>query len=59
MISPESLKGKVKNISKSKRLSSQEVLQMFFFLKDNSYIKELDFFDTVEVVNIIAEKIEI
>ena len=31
MISPESLKGKVKNISKSKRLSSQEVLQMFFF----------------------------
>lgn len=59
MISPESLKGKVKNISKSKRLSSQEVLQMFFFLKDNPYIKELDFFDTVEVVNIIAEKIEI
>ena len=59
MISPESLKGKVKNISKSKRLSSQEVLQMFFFLKDNLYIKELDFFDTVEVVNIIAEKIEI
>ena len=31
MISPESLKGKVKNIAKSKRLSSQEVLQMFFF----------------------------
>ena len=59
MISPESLKGKVKNIAKSKRLSSQEVLQMFFFLKDNPYIKELDFFDTVEVVNIIAEKIEI
>lgn len=59
MISPESLKGKVKNISKSKRLSSQEVLQMFFYLKDNPYIKELDFFDTVEVVNIIAEKIEI
>ena len=59
MISPESLKGKVKNISKSKRLSSQEVLQIFFYLKDNSYIKELDFFDTVEVVNIIAEKIEI
>lgn len=59
MISPESLKGKVKNISKSKRLSSQEVLQMFFFLKDNPYIKELDFFDTVKVVNIIAEKIEI
>ena len=27
-------------------------------MKDNSYIKELDFFDTVEVVNIIAEKIE-
>ena len=59
MISPESLKDKVKNIAKSKRLSSQEVLQMFFFLKDNPYIKELDFFDTVEVVNIIAEKIEI
>ena len=59
MISPESLKGKVKNISKSKRLSSQEVLQIFFYLKDNSYIKELDFFDTVEVVNIIAEKIDI
>ena len=33
MISPEGLKGKVKNISKSKRLSSQEVLQMFS-LKD-------------------------
>ncbi|EHO83339.1 hypothetical protein HMPREF0380_01428 [Eubacterium infirmum F0142] len=31
MISPESLKDKVKNIAKSKRLSSQEVLQMFFF----------------------------
>ena len=31
MISSESLKGKVKNIAKSKRLSSQEVLQMFFF----------------------------
>ena len=29
------------------------------YLKDNPYIKELDFFDTVEVVNIIAEKIEI
>lgn len=31
MISAESLKGKVKNIAKTKRLSSQEVLQMFFF----------------------------
>ena len=31
MISSESLKGKVKNIAKSKSLSSQEVLQMFFF----------------------------
>lgn len=31
MISSESLKGKVKHIAKSKRLSSQEVLQMFFF----------------------------
>jgi len=31
MISPESLKDKVKNIAKSKRLSSQEVMQMFFF----------------------------
>ena len=31
MISSESLKGKVKNITKSKSLSSQEVLQMFFF----------------------------
>ena len=31
MISSESLKGKVKYIAKSKRLSSQEVLQMFFF----------------------------
>lgn len=29
------------------------------YLKDNPYIKELDFFDTVEVVKIIAEKIEI
>ncbi|MDO5063150.1 MAG: nucleotidyl transferase AbiEii/AbiGii toxin family protein [Peptostreptococcaceae bacterium] len=31
MISPESLKGKIKNIAKNKNLSSQEVLQMFFF----------------------------
>lgn len=31
MITSESLKGKVKNIAKSKKLSSQEVLQMFFF----------------------------
>ncbi len=31
MISSESLKGKVKYIAKSKQLSSQEVLQMFFF----------------------------
>lgn len=31
MISSESLKGKIKNIAKSKGLSSQEVLQMFFF----------------------------
>ena len=30
MITSESLKGKVKNIAKSKKLSSQEVLQMFF-----------------------------
>lgn len=29
------------------------------YLKDNPYIKELNFFDTVEVVNIIAEKVEI
>ena len=33
MITSESLKGKVKNIAKSKKLSSQEVLQMFFFEK--------------------------
>ena len=31
MIRSESLKGKIKNIAKSKKLSSQEVLQMFFF----------------------------
>lgn len=31
MMNSESLKGKVKNIAKSKNLSSQEVLQMFFF----------------------------
>lgn len=31
MISSESLKGKVRNIAKEKNLSSQEVLQMFFF----------------------------
>ena len=31
MISSESLKGKVKQVAKSKNLSSQEVLQMFFF----------------------------
>ena len=29
------------------------------YLKDNPYIKELNFFDTVEVVKIIAEKVEI
>lgn len=29
------------------------------YLKDNPYIKELDFFDTVEVVKIIAEKVKI
>lgn len=28
---PESLKGKIKNLSETKNLSSQEVLQMFFF----------------------------
>lgn len=31
MISSESLKGKVRNIAKEKNLSSQEILQMFFF----------------------------
>ncbi len=31
MIGPESLKGKIRNISKNNNLSSQEVLQMFFF----------------------------
>lgn len=31
MISSESLKWKVRNIAKEKNLSSQEVLQMFFF----------------------------
>ena len=31
MISSESLKGKIRNIANSKNLSSQEVLQMFFF----------------------------
>ena len=31
MIGAESLKGKIRNIASSKKLSSQEVLQMFFF----------------------------
>ncbi|MDO4793575.1 MAG: nucleotidyl transferase AbiEii/AbiGii toxin family protein [Filifactor alocis] len=31
MIGPESLKNKIKNIAKNKKLNSQEVLQMFFF----------------------------
>ncbi len=31
MISSESLKGKIRNIANSKKLRSQEVLQMFFF----------------------------
>ena len=35
MISSESLKGKIRNIANSKNLSSQEVLQMFFFLRDS------------------------
>ena len=50
MIRSESLKGKIKNIAKSKKLSSQEVLQN---------ISGLNFLDTIEIIKILSEKTEI
>ncbi len=31
MLTPEQLKGKIRNVAKEKNLSSQEILQMYLF----------------------------
>ncbi len=49
IISSESLKGKVKNIAKNKNLSSQEVLQMFFFER---FLEKKDYL--VQNINLIS-----
>ena len=45
MLTPEQLKGKIRNVAKEKHLSSQEILQMYLFervlerLSKSKYIK--------------------